>query len=74
MSVRLVFETRSKCQDFVARYKDDGIPYEIDSPFCSVKTTIAVRRSRSIEDREIGKQFAPLWKVLADQLKVLFPD
>ena len=49
-------------------------PYEIDSPFCSAKTTITVRQSRSIEDREIGKQFAPLWKVLAEQLKVLFPD
>ena len=28
------------------------------SPFCSVKTTITVRQSKSIEDREIGKQFA----------------
>ena len=54
--------------------KIDGIPYEIDSPFCSVKTTIAVRQSRSIEDREIGKQFAPLWRVFADQLKLLFLD
>ena len=33
MTVKLVFETRAKCQDFVARYKDDGIPFEIDSPF-----------------------------------------
>ena len=33
LSVRLVFETRGKCQDFVARCKDDGIPYDIDSPF-----------------------------------------
>ena len=74
MSVRLVFETRCKCQDFAARYKDDGIPDEIDSPFCSVKTTIAVRQSRSIEDQEISKQFAPLWRVLADQLKPLVPD
>ena len=74
MLVRLVFETRAKCQDFVARYKDDGIPCEIDSPFCGVKTTIAVRQSRSIEDREIGKQFASLWRALADQLKILFPD
>ena len=74
LPARLVFETRAKCQDLVVRYKDDGIPYEIDSPFCSVKTTIAVRQSRSIEDREVGKQFAPLWRVLAEQLKVLFPE
>ena len=73
MSVRLVFETRGKCQDFVAQFKDDGI-HEIDSPFCSIKTTIAVRQSRSIEYREIGKQFAPLWRVLADQVKVFFPE
>ena len=26
VTARLVFETRAKCQDFVARYKDDGIP------------------------------------------------
>ena len=24
LSARLVFETKAKCQDFVARYKDDG--------------------------------------------------
>ena len=29
VSVRLVFETRAKCQDFVARYKDDGIPLHL---------------------------------------------
>ena len=74
MSVRLVFESRSKYQDFVARYKDDGIPFEIDSPFCSVKTTITVRQSKSIEDPEIGKQFAPVWRELADQLEILFPN
>ena len=32
-SARVVFETRAKCQDFVARYKDDGILYEVKSPF-----------------------------------------
>ena len=74
VSARLVFETRAKCQDFVARYKDDGISYEIDTPFCSTKTTISVRQSKSLEDREIGKQFSPLWRVLAGQLKILFPD
>ena len=73
-SVRLVFETRGKCQDLKARCMDDGMPYVINSPFCCTNTTITVRQSRSIEDREIGKQFAPLWKGLADQLKVLFPD
>ena len=42
--------------------------------FAIPKTTFAVRHSRSIEDREIGKQFAPFWRVLADQLNLLFPD
>ena len=60
VSVRLVFETRAKCQDFIARFKDDGIPYAIDSPLCCTNTNIIVRQSKSIEDREIGKQFAPL--------------
>ena len=35
-SVRLVFESRAKCHDFVARCQDDGIPCEIDSPSCCV--------------------------------------
>ena len=74
VSVRLVFETRGKCQDFVGRFKDDGIPFAIHSPFCCANTTITVRQSRSVEDREIGKQFVPLWKECADQLKVLVPD
>ena len=33
-----------------------------------------MRQSRSSEDREIRKQFVPLWNELADELKVLFPD
>ena len=42
---RLVFETRAKCQDFVARYMD-GIPYAVDSPLCSISTNITVRQSK----------------------------
>ena len=74
VSARLVFETRPKCQDFVARNKDDGIPYEINRRFCCAKTTITARQSKSPEDREIGKQFTSLWRALADQLEILFPD
>ena len=74
VSARLVFETRAKCQYFVTRYRDDGIPCKINSPFCDAKPVISVRQSKSIEDREIGKQFALLWKVWAEQLKILFPE
>ena len=74
MSAKLVFETRAKCQDCVARYEDDGITYETDSSLCSVKTTISVRQSKSIEDQEIGKQFAPLRRLLGEQLKIIFPE
>ena len=73
MSVGLVFETRGKCQEFVARFQDDGVPYANNSPFCCTNT-ITARQSRSIEDPEIGKQFVLLWKELAEQLKALFPD
>ena len=76
VSVRLVLETRAKCQDFIARYKDDGIPYAIGSPFCCTNTHIIVRQSKSnqlMTDR-LKKEFALLWRELADQLKVLFPD
>ena len=38
------------------------------------KTSIAVRQSKSLEDGEIGKQFALVWKVLAEKLEVLFPE
>ena len=69
-----VFESRAKCQDFVVRCKDNGIPNEIDSPFCNTKTAITVRQSKTIEDREIGKQFAPLQRELADQIGILFPN
>ena len=34
VSVRLVFETRAKCQDLIARKKDDGIPFAINTLFC----------------------------------------
>ena len=45
MSARLVLETRDKCQDFVARYKDDGSSNEVDSPFCNASIYITVRES-----------------------------
>ena len=73
-SARLVFETKTKCQDFVARYKDDGIPYEVNSPFCNISTTILVRQTKSPENREIGRRFAPLWEVLVPKLQDIFPD
>ena len=57
-----VFETRAKCQEFVALFRDDGIPYEIEGPLCCAKT-ITVRQSKSIEDWEIGKQIEFLWSV-----------
>ena len=59
-SASLVFETRAECQDFVARYKDDGIPYEIDSPLCNGRTNITVRQSKSLEDdlRLFGQFFS----------------
>ena len=47
VSVRLVFETRATCQDFLARYKDDGIPFSINSPFCCTNTTITVGQWRT---------------------------
>ena len=48
LSARLV---RAKCQDSVAGYKNDGIPYAIDSPFYNGRTNITVRQSKSLEDR-----------------------
>ena len=44
-----------------------------NSPFCNAKTVISVRQSKSLENKEIGKQFAPLCRIVAEQLKTLFP-
>ena len=52
MSVMIVFETRANCPDIVVRFKDDGIPHALDSTFCCTNTSITVRQSRSLEDRE----------------------
>ena len=66
-SAQLVFETRAKRQEFVARFRDVGLPYSVDSPFCNITSAILVRQSRSPEDREIARRFAPLWKVLSQE-------
>ena len=54
----LYLKHESNVETFLAREEDDGIPYAIDSPFCCTNTNIIVRQSKSIEDREIGRQFA----------------
>ena len=64
----------AKCQDFVARCKDDGVRSEVDSPICNTSTKILVRQSKSPEDREIGRRFAPLWEVLAPKRQEIFPE
>ena len=58
----------------MARNKDDSISYEVNSPFCQSRTNITVRHPKKIEDWEIGKQFALLWKALVEEREVLFPD
>ena len=32
-SARIVLNTRAQCQDLVARFKDDGLPHSVSSPF-----------------------------------------
>ena len=68
MTARLKFETRAKCQE-LALFQEDGILCESESPFCYAVKTFSVFQSKSLEERVIGQQFAPLW---ADQLKLLF--
>ena len=36
------------------------LPYEVDSPFCNTSAKMSVRQSKSPEEREIGRRFAPL--------------
>ena len=74
LSARFVFETRAKCHDFVARHTDDSISYDVHCPFCNTSTKIMVHQSKSLEDREIGRRFAPLWKVWSTKLQEIFPE
>ena len=74
LSAKLVFEIRAKCQDFVARCKDDGIPTKLivhpgkEEP---ISQSVSVSHYKT---RKFWKQFAPLWKVWAWKLEVLFPE
>ena len=49
-------------------------PLQLTAPSSAPIRISFVRESKSFEDREIGKQFAQLWRELAEQLKDLFPD
>ena len=42
--------------------------------FCNIRTKIMVRQSNSLEDGEIGRRFAPLWKNLSAKLQEIFPE
>ena len=68
-SAGIVFDTIAKWHDFVARFKDDGLPNSVNSLFSSTTSTILVLQSRSPELREIGRRFARLWKALATKLQ-----
>ena len=57
----------------MALYMDDGIPHAVDSPFCNANSNI-VRDSKSTEDRELGRRFAPMWVALAAKLHDIFPE
>ena len=58
----------------MARYNDDGIPYAVESPFCSSSTNITVHQSKSLVERELGRRFAPLWRALSTKLQEIFPE
>ena len=47
-------------------------PYAVDSPFCNGRTNITVHQSNSLEDREIGRRVAPLWRALSTGLQEIF--
>ena len=74
LSVRLVFEARAKCQDFVARYTDDGFPYEVDSPVCQSRTLSQSASQSHLKTEQSGNVLRPLWSVWAEKLEALFLD
>ena len=57
-SARIVLNTRALCQDLVARFKDDGLPYSVSSPFCIATSTMLVRQSRFQEWQDQLEVFA----------------
>ena len=63
---------KSQMSRFVVRFKEDGIPQSVNSPFSNTTSTVIVRQSRSLEYREIGRRFSPLWQVWAQKLPEIF--
>ena len=72
LSARFVFETRAKCQDFVARYKDDGIPDAVESPFCISSTNIIVRSPNRSKTGESENDLRPCGKFWPKRSKISF--
>ena len=59
----------------MARCKDDGIPYEVESPFCNVRTNITVRQSKSLERRgSFGSKLKELFSERDDTGTFIVPE
>ena len=74
LSARLVFQTRGKCQDFVARCKDDGIPKKLLVHFAIPVPISWCAIPNHLKIDKIGRRFAPIWKMLSANLQEIFPE
>ena len=58
----------------MARHKDDGIPTKLTVHFVKAAPFLLFASPRHLKTEKSGKTFAPLWNVLAEKLKILFPE
>ena len=74
-SARLVFETRARCQEFVARFKDDGLPCSVCSPFCNTPRArfLFVHLDHHNGERSVDGLHRS-GKFVATKLREIFPE
>ena len=74
-SARLVPETRARCQEFVARFKDDGLPCSVCSPFCNTPRArfLLVHLDHHNGERSVDGLHRS-GKFVATKLREIFPE
>ena len=73
LSARPVFETKGKCQDFVARYKDDGLPTKLIVQFDTSKPTLQSVNPSHLKTEKSENDFRFFGK-LSRKCRELFPE
>ena len=74
LSARLVFETRAKCQDLVARYKDDGIPTKLIVHFVKAEPVSLSANPNLLKTEKSEDNLRALWENFVHKGTSSFPE